>query len=205
MDKAVYTRPDKPLNMVVQKRDRAALKPLDKPAEPLTVHCSTNCHVTPPDIAANMANYLEAYPDMLTLEPSAGTGNLVQALLDTGHSKYEITIIERNVELYRACSKRFRYEIAGFNECFLEYAEKAAGRIEFPRIIMNPPFERNTAKRHIEAALKLLGPGGHADAVLVALVPSTFEHPDAIHLEDIEPGAFTSTQARTKIIRIERY
>ena len=48
---------------------------------------------TPPEIAAQMVEYLEIEPGMTVLEPSAGTGNLVQAVRDAADTEvvgYEI-------------------------------------------------------------------------------------------------------------------
>lgn len=41
-------------------------------------------------------------------------------------------------------------------------------------------------------------------ATLVALVPVTFEHPEAEHLETLPPDTFSTARVHTKIIRIRR-
>ena len=66
---------------------------------------------------------------------------------------------------------------------------------------MNPPFRE--LRKHVAAALSLLGRGGHDAATLVALVPVTFEHPDAEHLETLPPDTFSPARVHTKIIRIQ--
>ena len=89
------------------------------------------------------------------------------------------------------------------HRCFLDYADEARGKVEYPRVIMNPPFR--DVRKHIAAALSLLGRGGHdAPATLVALVPVTFDHPEAEHLETLPPDTFSTAQVHTKIIRIQR-
>ncbi|MCG7625950.1 hypothetical protein MHM97_21530 [Epibacterium sp. Ofav1-8] len=89
------------------------------------------------------------------------------------------------------------------HRCFLEYADEVKGQAEFPRIIMNPPFRG--VRKHITAALSLLGRGGHAEpATLVALVPVTFEHPEAEHLETLTPDTFSTARVHTKIISVRR-
>ncbi len=198
MDKSLYTRPNKPARLVVTRRER--IEPLTAEAvpEPIEVDRATECHVTPPSVAARMVRYLNASPDMLTLEPSAGTGNLVQALFDSGHSSMELVAIERHLGLGLSWGGRFK-DIALLRLCFLEYAERNKGKVEFPRIIMNPPFRK--AEQHVKAALSLLHPGGHNDAVLVALVPVTFEHPDAETLETLPPDTFAAAKVYTKIVR----
>jgi hypothetical protein len=75
--------------------------------------------------------------------------------------------------------------------------------VEFPRVIMNPPF--SDVRKHVAAALSLMGRGGHAEpATLVALVPITFQHDDAETLETLPPDTFATAKVHTKIIRIER-
>ncbi|WP_298966662.1 hypothetical protein [uncultured Roseibium sp.] len=66
---------------------------------------------------------------------------------------------------------------------------------------MNPPFSQ--VRKHIKAALSLLGRNGHDEpAVLVALVPITYEHEDAETLETLPEDTFSTCTIRTKIIRI---
>ncbi|WP_205949700.1 hypothetical protein [Paracoccus sp. SM22M-07] len=108
-------------------------------------------------------------------------------------------MIERHHQL-AAMVQRIGPTIHG---CFLEYADEVKGRVEFPRIIMNPPFR--AVRKHIAAVLSLLGRGGHAEpATLVALVPLTFEHPEAEHLETLPPETFSTARVHTKIIRVRR-
>lgn len=201
MEKSVYARPDKPRVMPVKKRQRVEeVEPL--PArEPVVVHASTECHVTPEDAGARMVDYLGPTGDFLTLEPQAGTGNLIQALYDAGHSRNELVAIERHYELCKHVHKRFTGEqsINPINQCFLEYATEAHGKIEYPRIIMNPPFRQ--VKKHMQAALSLLGRGGHDEAVLVALVPVTYFHEDMEELETLPSDTFALAKVHTKIIR----
>jgi phospholipid N-methyltransferase len=208
MNSDVYSRPQKPRQLVVKNRDRGGrvTPALPQSLPVLRLGKETQCFVTPSGVAAKMVDYLEATCEMLTLEPSAGTGQLIQALVDAGHSQQEITVIEKDVALWDYLRKRMMQQgvdVYGYNQCFIKYAAQAKGTIGFPRILMNPPFSSGSTQRHIQAAVSLLHPCGFDDAVLVALVPSTFTHPDAITLEDLPAGTFDSTNIRTKIIRIE--
>ncbi|WP_320201765.1 methyltransferase type 11 (plasmid) [Agrobacterium sp. rho-13.3] len=196
---SIYSRPDKPLFTATHRRERFASVGAAQMAEPVVVDKTTECHVTPGDVAARMVGYLGPVGDYLTCEPSAGTGQLVRALLASGHSRNELTMIERHRTLALALEKLGTC----INRCFLEYAEEAKGKIEFPRIIMNPPFR--DVRKHIAAALSLLGRGGHGEpATLVALVPITFEHPEAETLETLPNDTFATAKVNTKIIRIRR-
>jgi hypothetical protein len=146
-----------------------------------------------------MVDYLGPQGDYLTLEPSAGTGQLARALIASGHSPQELTMIERHHTLAAV----LRPIGPTIHRCFLEYADEVKGRAEFPRIIMNPPFR--DVRKHVAAALSLLGRGGHDEpATLIALVPVTFDHPEAEHLEDLPPDTFSTARVHTKLIRIER-
>lgn len=206
MDRSLYTRPSKPRSMAVTRRTGAPA--VARPALPeiTEVDCFTECHVTPLNIAARMVEYLDATPGLLTLKPSAGTGNLIQALSDSGHSNHALTVIERHYGLCQTIQNRFKNNkgeswVKPISQCFLEYADEAQGKIVFPRIIMNPPFKQ--IRKHMKAALSLLGAGGHGDATLVALVPITYEHDDAETLEVLGRGTFPTAKVSTKIIRIE--
>jgi len=197
MKPSVYNRPNKPSFIPVKRRDDFQDLPKSGPVEIVTVDKFTECHVTPPDVAARMVRYLGPVGDYLTLEPSAGTGNLVRALLESGHSRYELTQVERHIKL---AAGLYKYGPV-INRCFLEYAEGARGKVEFPRIIMNPPF--SDVRKHIAAARSLLGRGGHSEpATLVALVPITFAAADAETLETLSDDTFSTAKVRTKIIRI---
>lgn len=203
MKPSVYRRPDKPMRLTVHRRDGfAKLEKIDAP-EPLAVDKATECHVTPEDVARRMVRYLGPDGDYLTLEPSAGTGQLVRALMASGHSPCEIVMVERHIKLAASLSSIERQGAGLINRCFLEYAEEARGKVEFPRVIMNPPFSQ--VRKHIEAALSLMGRNGHESApVLVALVPITYQNDDAETLEILPPDTFATAKVNTKIIRIEK-
>lgn len=203
MKSSVYKRPDKPMRLTVRRREK--FDKLDKIeiSEPLAVDKATECHVTPEDVARRMARYLGPAGDYLTLEPSAGTGQLVRALIASGQSPCEIVMIERHVKLAASLSNIERQGACLINRCFLEYAEEVRGKVEFPRVIMNPPFSH--VRKHIEAALSLMGRHGHESApVMVALVPITYQNDDAETLEILPPDTFATAKVNTKIIRIEK-
>jgi hypothetical protein len=197
MKPGVYTRPDKPMFVPVRRRRDFAALPRAEVPEIVAVDRATECHVTPPDVAARMVEYLGPPGDYLTLEPSAGTGNLTRALLESGHSRHELTQVERHTKL-AAVLHQFGPVI---NRCFLEYAAEARGKVEFPRVIMNPPF--SDVRKHVAAALSLMGRNGHDCApCLVALVPITFRHELAEELEILPDDTFATARVNTKLIRI---
>jgi len=196
---AHFNRPDKPMFIARQRRERFNDLEKIELAEPVIIDRATECHVTPDDVAARMVEYLGPTGDFLTLEPSAGTGQLSRALLASGHSRYELCQVERLIKLASGLHQ-FGSVI---NRCFLEYANEARGKVEFPRVIMNPPF--SDVRKHVAAALSLMGRNGHdCPPVLVALVPITFHHPEAEELETLPPDTFALARVNTKIIRMTR-
>jgi len=81
----------------------------------------------------------------------------------------------------------------------LDFAREREVGLGFSRIVMNPPFR--AVKAHIKAALSLLAA---QDAVLIALVPITYEHELADPLQDLPRDTFSTAQVSTKLIRFER-
>lgn len=199
MKRSVYSRPNKPMTFPVRRRDDFEKLETIAISEPVIVDKATECHVTPDDVADRMVSYLGPRGDYLTLEPSAGTGQLTRALLRAGHSQYELCQIERHIKL---ASGLHQYGPV-INRCFLEYAAEAVGKVEFPRVIMNPPFSH--VHQHVKAALSLMCRGGHVEpATLVALVPVTYQHDDAETLEILPSDTFATAKVHTKIIRIRK-
>jgi SAM-dependent methyltransferase len=108
---------------------------------------------------------------MRVLEPSAGTGKLLEALpgvLPPGFQSQRQTALHVvAVELNRTLAEKLQgsglaHEVHAGD--FLELA--AAGTLgTFDRIVMNPPFESGADIRHIVAARRLLRPGGRLVAI----------------------------------------
>ena len=113
-------------------------------------------------------------------------------------ARNELVLIERHVGLANGLHNLGAPVI---NRCFLEYAAEVRGRVEFPRVIMNPPF--SDVRKHISAARSLMGRHGHdCPAVIVALVPITYQADDAETLETLPADTFATARVNTKIIRI---
>lgn len=199
MNPSLYTRPDKPKVMEVKKR-RGEIKPpsFEPLPEMVEIDSSTECHVTPPEVAESMAQYLEIDGCYKTLEPSAGTGNLIQAVLEWAPDLPPIVAVEQHHALIDTMHKRFEAEDVRYNQmCFLDFAEECGEK--YHRIIMNPPFKK--IKQHMNAAIGLLK---DEDARLVALVPITYQHDQAETLEELDTSTFATAKVNTKIIMIER-
>mgnify|MGYP001768267444 CR=1 FL=1 len=132
---------------------------------------------TPPALARRMVELADVRPGHRVLEPSAGTGRLLQAL-PTG---CDVTAVEINPALARQIGARCAD--------FLSLPPVA----DFDRIVMNPPFSNAQDVRHILHARQFLAPGG----VLVTLCANGPRQRAALqHLatqwHDLPAGSFTS-------------
>jgi hypothetical protein len=155
---------------------------------PLTVPAFLECHVTPADVAEEMAR---ALPDMAgkhVLEPSAGTGSLLDAM-----KRVHPEAIVQGVEIYRPLQERLiqkGYEV--YCDDFAEWAKHQGATRD--AVIMNPPFRK--VKEHIIAAFGLLKRGG----VMVALVPVTFR--DGEIYMNLDADTFSAAKVHTKVIKM---
>lgn len=119
---------------------------------------------TPAAVAARMAAAARlgmqvADPRLRILEPSAGTGNLVRAMLATPRVLREfVTAVEVAPDVAREFARDFpavRLVVGDFLE---RTAEDLGG--PFDRVVMNPPFHRGEDARHILHAAEMLRPDG---------------------------------------------
>lgn len=155
---------------------------------------------TPTDLAARMVELADIQPGHDVLEPSAGTGRILEALpcvRPNGH----VQAVEINPTLAAMLEKAGHADdVVCFD--FLEWA----GPEKFDRILMNPPFENGADIKHILKARELLRPGG----VLVAICaggPRQKERlePLASLWEPLPAGTFqeSGTNVNTVLLTIE--
>jgi len=192
MDPSVYKRPKKPKTILVKnRRDKPKIN-LPEIPKPVELHTSSECHITPSDVAARMVQYLTPAIWGHTLEPSAGTGALV---LPAEHAGHWVDAVESD---YHLCEqlKNLMPAHRVFHADFLKWGAHLEGT-KYNRIVMNPPFRQ--VKQHMTHAISLLEPGR---GILVALVPVTYEHPNAELLEKLPNDTFALCKVNTKIIRI---
>lgn len=125
---------------------------------------------TPAPLAARMVELADIGPGMRVLEPSAGTGAIINAIVDAEMAPgragpaAEVVAVEINASVYRAMNKNFCENV--LCEDFLALAPTSLGLGgPFDRVVANPPFERGADVKHILHALTFLKPDGR----LVAL------------------------------------
>ncbi len=112
---------------------------------------------TPPSLAQRMAEELDIQPGMKVLEPSAGKGDLADAV-KAAQPEASIQVIEPVGDL-QDILKLKGHEIIDRNFESFETDQK------FDRIIMNPPFSKNRDIKHVRKAYDLLAPGGKLAAI----------------------------------------
>jgi hypothetical protein len=109
---------------------------------------------TPPAVVDRMLQEAGIEPGMDVLEPSAGKGNIADAIKREG---VEPVVLEINPTL-RDLLELKGYELAGRD--FMEYS----GAHDL--IIMNPPFEKGQDIDHVRHAYGLLNPGGRIVSIM---------------------------------------
>jgi hypothetical protein len=161
---------------------------------------------TPEWIAEKVIELAELHPSHMILEPSAGSGSLLDAVY-----KRPFAEVPNNGNLVMAVeldSKRC-VELKAEFPCarvlcadFLECDDLGI----FDRIIMNPPFDKGSDVKHVQHALRMLNTGGR----LVAIVgngPKQQEklQPLATHWIELPEGSFKKcgTGVRTAIVVID--
>lgn len=208
MDRAIYGRPNKAYTLPVRRRQGAPFGALPALPEPLTVDRYTECHVTPPDVAARMVEYLGTIAGTSLLEPSAGTGALIAAVNASAQEPSVMVAVEREVTLHQGLHRRFesQLDLHIIQGCFLEHVAWYADQQRYQKIVLNPPFR--ACRAHLAAALSVLDRSGGAQATIVALVPDVDSSHSVLDsaevLERLPAGTFASTDARTRIVRFCR-
>lgn len=154
---------------------------------------------TPADLAARMVELADIQPGDRVLEPSAGTGNLLTAVLECGTGA-ELVAVEINFDL----AKRLR--AYGHNDVRTADFLACNGDLgTFDRILMNPPFAQAQDIEHIEHALHMLKPGGKLVAIC-ANGPRQQERlkPIADEWHDLAPDTFAGTSVRAALLTISK-
>ena len=154
---------------------------------------------TPPDLAERAVELAEIEPSHRVLEPSAGTGRLVDALGAVPGAKVVAVEISPTIADNLRLRSNTKHEVrcADFLECNGDLGK-------FDRIVMNPPFERGADIKHIKHALGFLKPGGRLVAIC-ANGPRQQEQlkPLASHWEELPSGTFSGTGVNAALLAID--
>jgi phospholipid N-methyltransferase len=148
---------------------------------------------TPRWLAERMVDLLKIELGHSVLEPSAGTGVLLDALR-ARHPHMNPHAIEINLKL--AADLRLR----GYHCDAFDFLERVHTLDKFDRVVMNPPFGDAADIAHIQAAIALLKPGGRVVAICAdGPRQNTALKPLAATWEKLPEGTFASqgTNVRT--------
>ncbi len=152
---------------------------------------------TPPELARKMIEIadLTAFPAAHVLEPSAGTGRLIDAAREAGAGPVLA------VEIDPTLASRLRDR--GIDTYTIDFLELPPSP-EFDLVLMNPPFRDGADVKHIQHATKFLRPGGR----LVAICADGPRQREALEAKaaqwiPLPAGTFEGTQVRAAMILIE--
>lgn len=154
---------------------------------------------TPAAVIAEMLEAAEIEPGMVILEPSAGKGDILDAVRERFADSVVVLAVEVSPTLADICrAKGHGCECADF-------LTWEATRIKPDVVLMNPPFERGADAEHVRHAYAQLRPGGRLVAIMSA---GTFqrttgnakewqEFADEVNADvrDLPAGAFSGRDA----------
>lgn len=165
---------------------------------------------TPPELAARMVEIAEIEEGHRVLEPSAGTGVIVNAIhianLAAGQQS-DIHAVELNASL--AHHLAFNDALGGARVTNGDFLAQNGNLGQFDRVLMNPPFGNAEDIKHIKHALHMLKPGGRLVAICAngprqqaALRPLVDE--SGGEWEDLPAGTFkdSGTNVNTALLTI---
>jgi phospholipid N-methyltransferase len=173
---------------------------------------------TPTALADHMAELLDAEPRQFILEPSAGRGNLVDAVVQKAGGDLDFCLIEIQHDLCEDLRKEYR-EFVVMEMDFLTAKSFGKGSQLFDRIIMNPPFTNGQDIAHVRHAYDYLKPGGKMVAILSPAWEFNTQKKfkefrkwieslvlDKITVEQLPAGTFSEsgTEVRAVLIKIEK-
>jgi protein-L-isoaspartate O-methyltransferase len=158
---------------------------------------------TPPALAGRMVELADLRPGLCVLEPSAGTGNIVRAVLDAVDT--EVLAYEINRDLCSQLERTFpSWKLQVRCKDFLEVTDFMG---QYERILMNPPFHNGADVVHILHALKFLKPGGRLVAICANGPRQQAElRPLATTWEELPEATFAEqgTNVRAALMTVQR-
>jgi 16S rRNA G966 N2-methylase RsmD len=157
---------------------------------------------TPDHIAQELCIFAKPPRANRLLEPSAGGGSLVQAARSL-FSVETVTMFE--IDATEAEALRHKSFTSKNDEVLCVDFLTQDAKSNYDLVLLNPPFQKGQALKHVKHALRFVAPGG----VLAAIVPNNFteEFPGwKVETQHIPAGAFSEsgTEIATKMIRLSR-
>lgn len=163
---------------------------------------------TPPELAKRVVEMAQIEAGHVVLEPSAGDGAIVQAVLDSGADFGALTAVEINPDMEEKLVERVK---AAGDDATIYIADFLTLKLprEFDRVVMNPPFSKNQDIKHVQHALSLLAPGGIVVAIMSPMAPRKDAFLRMVEgylweTEDVPAGTFEETDIATVLVKIRR-
>ncbi len=155
---------------------------------------------TPAALAEKAVSYADIRAGDRVLEPSAGTGALLEAIRFQSSNAVA-------VEINGALADGLRKRYSALDVRTLDFLSCNGDLGKFDRVVMNPPFENGADIKHINHALSMLKPGGKLVAICAAgpRQRAAFESV-ADHFEELPAGSFAAqgTNVNTALIVITK-
>jgi protein-L-isoaspartate O-methyltransferase len=117
---------------------------------------------TPVPLAERMVNLADIRPGHRVLEPEAGTGRILAAIVRAVLS-VDVVGVELNYNLAAALTSHYPDPAISIRQA--DFLECNGDLGKFDRILMNPPFQDGADIHHIRHAIKFLAPGGRLVAI----------------------------------------
>jgi predicted RNA methylase len=160
---------------------------------------------TPPELARRVVELAEIRAGDRVLEPSAGTGSLVNAVRETEIGKSaeagELVAVEINNRLVEAMKQRRNIEMGrDFSVLQADFLTCNGDLGQFDRIVMNPPFDHGSDIKHVQHALGMLNPNGRLVSIVAAGPRQREAFKDADEWIDLPEGSFPGTGVQTAIV-----
>jgi predicted RNA methylase len=161
----------------------------------VTVVSAPQLFPTPKALARDIVRRAGVQNGHRVLEPSAGTGALLEALYLETASKVIKDLVAVEVDGRLSSDLQAKWNADVRTGDFLQLTTEAAGGL-FDRIIMNPPFGGGQDILHMRHALKMLAPSGRLVALCAAgpRQRQMFENelePRGGRWEDLPAGSFS--------------
>lgn len=157
---------------------------------------------SPIELAERMVYLAHPGDDHKILEPSAGTGRLLDAIFSNGIETEQVEAVEIEYHLIQPLRDKHP-GLTVHHDNFLTMAPEP----RFDRILMNPPFKNGADILHIKHAYSFLAPGGRLIAICAGgpRQKQAFEE-CATFWEDLPDGTFKDegTNVRTALLILEK-